>query len=526
MFKITTKFQVVFLTLVTITLFLFTTACSDEGSKKILVLAEGSDVDPLFREFYDQMGGLEIMGPAISPIFSFEKVRYQYTVAGMMIFDPLAPANRRFNLAALGLEMEISEPSVPPPDQSDVRYVNGHIIHSEFIPMYDRLGGARYVGRPITEVHYNPEEQRVEQYFENLGMFRLEEESQLAVQLLAYGVWKCNASCRQPRPSNNTVILPKQTDVRFLDAVARLGPDFTGYALTVAYTAPDGNLEQIFENVVLYTDSNHTDQVFLRSISERLGMFSDPPVAPSEDPKFEFFLIQGEKGFNVPESFLDYMGYHGGIDSIGPPISELSLVKDMIYRQCFTNICLEENQNVSGTLRIRPVQMGYTYKDLSVQLVDTLDALPGQLPGERQEDLPETRPTLQSEIQPSIQPDTVPETQPQVDVSATQNGEGMGVRVWESYPMVTPDQSQEIGVSVVENDIPLRMIEPELTVWLPDGGQKNYYMYPTGDDGHTYMQLDPIDAPSGTLIPYQVCINHLGKARFCVKDSFLIWVNP
>ncbi|HEC61536.1 MAG TPA: hypothetical protein ENI27_04710 [bacterium] len=513
--KIALMYKPILMTLSIITLFLFTSACNDESSKKILVLAEGSDVDPLFREFYYQQGGLETMGPAISPIFGYENVKYQYTVAGLMVFDPLVSANRRFDLAAIGLEMGISEPPVTPPDQPGVRYVNGHIIYPEFVPMYEKLGGARFVGRPITEAHYNPAEKRIEQYFENLGLYSLEEELPLAVHLLAYGVWKCNASCSQSDPSNDIVILPKNTDVRFLEAVRRLGTDFTGYALTEAYFALDGNLEQVFENVVMYSDSNHSGQVFFRPISERLGILPDPLVTPRDDPNFEFISIQGEKGFNIPKSFLDYMAYHGGMDVVGSPISELSQVKDMVYRQCYTNLCLEEHHNASRTLRIRPVPMGYTYRDLSASLVRTPDTLPGQLPEDQFEDLPETQPPIQSEIQPQVD-----------DFSATQTLGPIGVLVWEIYPMVTPDQSQEIGVSVFENNLPLRMIEPELILWLPDGSQKTYYMFPTGDDGRTYMQLDPIEAASGTLIPYQVCIFNLRVAKFCVKDSFLIWVNP
>ncbi len=92
--------------------------------------------------------------------------------------------------------------------------------------------------------------------------------------------------------------------------------------------------------------------------------------------------------------------------------------------------------------------------------------------------------------------------------------------------MVSPNQSQEIGVSVFENNIPLVNIEPDIIIVLPDETTRIYYMQPTGSDGQTRLQLDPIDAPNGTIIPYQVCVYNLNGSKFCVKDSFLIWSNP
>jgi hypothetical protein len=51
-------------------------------------------------------------------------------------------------------------------------------------------------------------------------------------------------------------------------------------------------------------------------------------------------------------------------------------------------------------------------------------------------------------------------------------------------------------------------------------------MYPTGSDGQTRLTIEPVDAPSGTLIPYQVCIYNLGNRQYCFSESFLIWVGP
>jgi hypothetical protein len=100
------------------------------------------------------------------------------------------------------------------------------------------------------------------------------------------------------------------------------------------------------------------------------------------------------------------------------------------------------------------------------------------------------------------------------------------IQVWESFPMVSSTQQQEIGVSVFENAAPLAGIEPDLVLSLPGGEQATYFMYPTGGDGISTLLLDPIDAPSGTLIPYQICIFNPSGENFCVRDSFLIWQAP
>ena len=72
--------------------------------------------------------------------------------------------------------------------------MDGHVIN---ILLFCRCMIAwkaqRYVGKPPTELHYNPETQRYEQYFENLGMYWLESEGPEHVRLLNYGAWKCDA---------------------------------------------------------------------------------------------------------------------------------------------------------------------------------------------------------------------------------------------------------------------------------------------------------------------------------------------
>ncbi len=467
------------------------------------------DVDPIFREYYELLGGADILGPPISPLFERNGVRYQYTAAVMMVNDPQASNGRVFRLAALGLDLGIMDPPIPPPDEPDGRYVDGYVIHSVLLPLYDQLGGVAVVGRPITEVHYNPDKRRYEQYFENLGMYWLERETPPVVRLLHLGAAKCNFSCRQlPAGDAGGVDLPYRTAEIFQEAVERLGANFTGFPITEAYQNPDGLMEQVFECVVLLLDPAQPGRVFLRPISKDLGLRVDPLTTPSGKPGFVFIEVEDGRGYNVPQRFLDYLAEHGGLDASGLPISEFTRMSDLIYRQCFVNLCLEEQVQASGKAVIRPTQLGFKYKILPLRPLQP-----------REE-------TLKAPAEPILPEQSLPQTEANTRMFVTPQARELTMRVWESFAMLAPDQNQEIGVSVLENNHPLQNIEPYLVLSLPDGAEKTYYLYPTGEDGVSRIFLDKIDAPTGSLISYRVCILDAVLEQYCVKDSFLIWQNP
>jgi hypothetical protein len=254
-----------YISLLALSCLAFLIAACGELTTGSAAIQEGSyEVAPLFREFYDDLGGTENMGPAISPLFIFESASYQYTASGLMGHDPDASANQRFYLAALGLDMGIIEPAVPPPDRPDVRYIGGHIIFENFVPWYERLGGARIVGQPITELHYNPVEGRYEQYFGNLGFYFFEGDPIDTIHLLPYGWWKCADKCNYALDAELVFEVPYPAGGQFTEAVARLGPDFTGVAISGVYTNPEGVNEQVFSNIVLLLDTGQPGNVSLR----------------------------------------------------------------------------------------------------------------------------------------------------------------------------------------------------------------------------------------------------------------------
>jgi len=454
-------------------------ACTDTARSTKPGLEGIYPVDPFFEEYYDQLGGKEIFGPAISPMFQQNGSRYQYTVAGLLMHDPTSFDSQTFQLASLGVELGIYEFPSPQSDSLMGRYINGHTVYPEFEDLIDRIGGIEVVGNPLTEVRLNEEKQRFEQYFENIGFYQIVDDPDKSVYLLAYGAWMCNQSCSYSAPKNGLIELPFRKATTFIKFVKELGTDYTGFALTEPFLATDGNLEQIFENVVLISNPEYPDVIFLRPLPELLGISPDPLEAPVDDPNFDFYTIQDGLGYNVPKRFNHYLAARGGMQVAGPPITRPNILEEKNLVQCFTQICLEEKTDSIGVLRIHPVALGYQYRENYFQSA--------------------------------------------TDQPAANAYQEISIQVWETFPMVSPDKEQEIGVGVYSGNEPLANVQPELLLTMPDGREISFELPFTGENGETHLRLKPIRSQNGTLIPYQVCLSDPTSKRFCVQDSYLIW---
>jgi hypothetical protein len=435
------------------------------------------EVDPIFRAFYSYLGGKNILGPVISPAIKEGNLTVQFIEAGKMVFDPQAPAKNRFTLAALGKIMDINEPPVPPPTQPGVHYACGHIIYPDFIALYESLG-ERNVGCPLTEARYNPFRKRYEQFFENLGLYRLE--GSIEVRLLSYGAMICDKICGPPKPTNGDV------DVKFIDPVFKgfvnkMGMDFTGFAVSDAYWGKDGGWEQILENLVVALSPN-TNSISVRPLSKEVNIVPQAPKPYNGNQDNFFYAIQGDLGYEIPAYIWDYIVQHGGVPVSGPPITHFVPLGDHTYRQCFANLCLVYETKALEGVSIRPEALGYAYK--SIYYTDQLQT-------------------------------------PQFN-----SGRDITLWVWESNPAIDSSQSQEIGVLVSENFSPLPEIVPILVVTMPDGSRQGRMMPPTNVGGKSYLRLQPIQAQNSTLIPYQVCILKPDGGTLCIADSFIIWNNP
>jgi hypothetical protein len=435
-------------------------ACHEQASpEKTAVAGWGEQVDRRFGEFYALLGGKHVLGVPISPKFNHKGLEYQYTAAALMVFDPLAPESQRYQLAPIGVELGLSEPyaSLQADDQGQ--------IYPAFKELYDQLGRARFVGRPLTAVRYNPELDRVEQHFENLGFYQLEADERDQVRLLHYGAWMCAQSCDYQSPQASAVILPSVVETPFLQAISRLDLAFTGDPLSEPYTAPDGQLEQIYENVVVVAAPTRPGGIALRPISAMLGI-----------------PVQLEGDYEIPKFFLEYLNQNSGLELSGPPGTAYQRQSDEVYRQCFRNLCLDHFPNKRQGLQIRLSPLGYQYKNRYYQ-------------GEFANPAPDSLQTVT-------------------------------LKVWEGYPIVTPGDPQSITVAVYVGRQPLAHVQPVLTLTFPAGEKEAFTFEPTREDGRSFLDVDTTGVPHGTNVPYRVCVNHLADEQICVEDEFLVWGSP
>jgi hypothetical protein len=315
---------------------LFCLGCNNSG---IVIEKNNSNeifLDQRFTEFYNWLGGENILGPVISPKITHGEIEYQYTAATLLVFNPEANAGRQYQLAPIGLEIGVAQPPTTPESPLD------HEIFSEFLDFYIQLGGAQVAGRPITPVQYNAQVGRIEQYFENLGIYRLENDQE--IKLIHIGTWMCGDHCSYAAPRESQVYAQTFADSPFSEAINRLDPSFTGNPLTEPYTAANGQIQQIFENVVIFADPNYPAGIRLRPILKELGVQAEP------------------NNIEVSEYFQDYINRNSGLEFSGKPITEFTKLSDELCRQCFENLCLDYKENLPEELRIQPAPLGYSYK--------------------------------------------------------------------------------------------------------------------------------------------------------------------
>jgi hypothetical protein len=422
-----------------------------------------------------------VLGPAISDAVPNEKLTMQYTERALMVYDPYAPSDQQHYLAPLGTEFGYEDPPVPMPQQGGVLYVAGHIVYADFVGLYEELGGVRYAGKPLTEVLYNPEENRLEQHFENVGIFQSLTNTIGEPELLYYGIEACGYQCRhQPQGGVGFIDLNNTLPEPFASTVARLGQTFVGEYLVGPYTAKDGNQEVIFENLVLYATEGDTTRAYARPITKLVGYEETPLVDNLDSPLVYFFQIEGDRGHNIPNLFYDYIAQHGGIDVSGYPITDIFPYQDGIFRQCFENLCLDSDPNAAEGQQVRPAQLGAIYKTLFYN------------------------------------PDPLATAEPDSELH---------IQLWDEASLIDSEQTQTIYVTVTQGDIPVENVKPDIELTLPDGTRSVYVFPATNAKGSTFLNIPAIEADNGSLITYDVCIDDVDAGTDCVSDSYIIWGN-
>ena len=434
-------------------------------------------IEPVFQQFYDFLGGQARLGSALSPVIIEGNVQKQYLENALMAYNPELPPSEQYSLAPLGRQMGVWDEPLASTDLQGVLFVEGYIVYEGFVSLYQEMGAQRYVGTPLTGVRYNGDQNRVEQYFENLGFFQNLDDPDARVQLMPYGRTACAETCEALANSGVTTEVELAYGEPFVSAVTRLGDDFTGPRLAGPYQKSDGTIEVIYQNLVLTVNTADAQRAIPKPILSELGVLPEPLVARLNNPNVTFYSIDGEYGFNIPLFFADYINKHDGIESFGQPISELKLQSDGSASQCFANACLQYAQG-SG---VKPIPVGVEYK---ARFYD---------------DQPVTEePTPQAEIR---------------------------IQVWEDYSQINSVEEQVIHATLFAGNQLLAGLEPYLEITLPGGGT-GIYQFPSSDSsGQTQLTLPPIRAQNGTLIPYKVCLEGFGAAEVCTSESFMIWGN-
>ncbi len=436
------------------------TTCRPAEPTSISVGFDYYEMDSLFNGRYLALGGEEVLGPAISPKFNLQGLDYQYTASALFVYNPTLPLGQQIKLAPIGSEMGITEYTLPVENPA-----KGIEIYPGFLEFYQSLGGGGIVGSPITKVQYNSERGRLEQHFENLGFYQLD--SNPEIRLLHYGAWMCANLCDFSTPINSEVVLFRTAVQPFVDQINTLDPEFIGRPLANPHIASDGKIEQIFQNVVLYTSNDNLAEIRFRPIPSILG-------------------IPSERGIDhaIPDHFTAYLEKHKGLNYVGSAITPYARQSVEVFRQCFENLCLDFFPNKSDSEQIKPSPLGYLYRDRYYREADFIIL-----------DTPSSEQTY-------------------------------SLKVWEENPLIPPNSPQSIGVSIQKDDQPINNIEAALILKLPERINIRYVMPPSQEDGRTSLVLNPIDAPHGTVIAYDVCIYPEDEAQTCVSESFLIWGNP
>jgi hypothetical protein len=439
-------------------------------------------VDTTFSDFYREFGGDNTLGPAISPVYTNGGVTYQYVVSGLMAYNPNEVPLKRFRFFPIAsAEWQINGLVEPAPLDSNMHYVNGHKIWEEIWSIYDQYGSA-LIGLPVTGVTVNDTKQRYEQYFEGIGFYRNYSDPPGQIHLMPYGNWMCGNDC-QYRVSDSTPPSPSYsreftaTEQLFLQASERLGYGFTGAPLESPHLGSDGNYEMVFENVIMYIDPSDGNQIRLRPLPSWLGIQIDKPRSEVKADWLSFYQTQDGLGYNVPNTFTEYINNHGTINYTGSPITEYLSLSDGGYSQCFVNICLEYHSTAPEGLKVRPHALGADYLTKGAK-----SSTPG------------------STITEALQ-----------------------INAWEDYPLIPSGRIQVINIEAKQNDAPMIGIEFSLVVKQPDGITKTYTLAPTGDDGKTSIKLDPINGPNGAIVQYEVCVIGAVSPQVCFSRSYTIW---
>ena len=444
-----------------------------------------------FLDFYMNLGGESVLGPAISKMTEVNSYQCQFTANALMCINPNLSGYERFNLYPLGNQLNLREAAIPT-DGDAALVVNGFSIYGEFIPLYTQFSFATYAGNPISQVHMNYAQERVEQFFENVGFYRNFSDPQGRVKLLAYGAAACTKGCRY-HPASAAELPEKDTMYNSKDLLEDLEnvkeSKTFGKPLSQPYIAADGNLEQVYASIVLYRDYQN-GLVRLRPLPMLLGMLtSEPgPQLYGKENGMVFYAVREGLGYHVPESFDQFIADHGGTAVSGDPISEVIQYEPGVFRQCFTNYCLDYIPEARKNKQVSLAELGNQYLQSS---------------------------SAQTQITPPPEATAVPSS--------------YVIQVGELFAPLPMDSAQQIHLVVLNaaDMQPLAGMTAEIVVNLPDGTTYKASMPATMTDGSSTLTLPVMKKiDNGTILTYQACVVNPSGGQQCQNGSYLVWSEP
>jgi len=440
-------------------------------------------VDPLFRDFYQSLGGLAVLGQPLAPRFEQNAQSCQYTQAVLMCFDPAEsdPA-WQYRLEPLGTRLGVRD-SAPfaSPQMGSRDLGGGYVLYDEFAALYESLRGGLYAGRPLTQLRVNQENQRYEQFFENLGFYRRFDDPPGSARLIPYGAYLCGPDCSRDLAEYWGIVQANQIDQPFELSLRQRGWSDLGAPLAQPRLAEDGALEQVYDGAVLYAPHDQLDQLRFRPLVRWLRMAQDNPLVPrSAHEKLVFYEVKDGLGHNVPDFFDAFIASHGGRELAGQPLSEMFERKPgQLFRQCFESYCLDYHLTEAPEQRVRLAPLGLEYAHRS---------------------------------------------EPTQSLRQAFSAETVLLQVEEASPLLGKGEAQRIRVHVRRQPgaRPMYLVDASLTLVMPGKPAQLFNLRPTDQDGATELVLPPIeDLPAMSIIEYQVCLNLPSIQPICQTDSFL-----
>lgn len=424
-----------------------------------------------FSAFYGSLYGAAVLGPAISPQFEYRPdVDAQYTEAGLMLFD----RQGGYRLAPLGVTLGYTREA--PLGQPGAVTIDGYLSNDQIRRLYDVLK-PEVVGRPLTNLRINPEQNRVEQYFENLALAAPLDDLLAPAYTLPYGLAACPAECRTA-PEDNIRTETETYDEPFHTLVETIGRETLGQKLAGPYALDEGGEEIVFENGVLYSSANG-QVASLRPIPEQVGVQRTPPVRSFGIPQAKFIAVDtfNNLGYDIPMTIFDYIEARGGLRTFGMPITTFAK-DDMtgIYSQCFQNFCLLYDPSAPDDEKVRPQPLGQAYRAL-------------------------------------------------FGATAASNG----LASFHLSADLTSEYTDE-GVILTLTAKTLLALEPgpgiplRVRVEYPDGSRAELDMGPTNENGDAFLRLAPLRIENGKLMYFEICTTP-PSGEICVKEEHLFWGN-